>query len=372
MATYPTKLIEAFASQALKVFYQRSVADAITNSDYEGEIKDKSSKLNVLTFGKLSSHNYTGADMSADDLTESNALLTTDQAKYFYFKVKDWDTFRSYIKNPENTIVEQVGNEIKKVVDTFVLGFYGDVASGNRVGTDLVGSAQTPTPITVEVANTTGVVTASGAIFSSGMVGKGFKAVGHTKWYRIKTYNSTTEIVIEDDKDDETSAYTGGAISAGADFTIQANTAVQVTDSTVFAKITEMATVLTNNEIPAEDRWLVVPARIGALIKTSDEFVGIGSEGGREAVQNGRLPGMFAGFNVYEVSDDRISGDATNGYHVLGGHKSAICFAMGLVRNQVEQDIIGNFGKAYKSLYVYGAKVADERRKALVEGFFKL
>ena len=37
MATYPTKLAEAFASQALEIFYRASVTDAITNSDYEGE-----------------------------------------------------------------------------------------------------------------------------------------------------------------------------------------------------------------------------------------------------------------------------------------------------------------------------------------------
>ena len=51
MATYPTKLAEAFASQALEIFYRASVTDAITNSDYEGEIRDRSSVLNVLTFG---------------------------------------------------------------------------------------------------------------------------------------------------------------------------------------------------------------------------------------------------------------------------------------------------------------------------------
>jgi len=55
----------------------------------------------------------------------------------------------------------------------------------------------------------------------------------------------------------------------------------------------------------------------------------------------------------------------------LAGHKSAITFAMGFVESGIE-DLIGNFGKAYKGLSVYGAKVVDERRKALAEGFWKL
>ncbi len=364
MNSYPTKLAEAFAAQALKRFYMRSVTEGITNSEYEGQIKDKSSILNVLTFGEITEHTYTGADMTADDLTESNSQLVTNQAKYFYFTVKTWDTFRSYIDNPEGTIIDQVANRLKKVVDIFVLGLYGDAGAGNWDGT----SYDTGT-VTVDV--TTGAVTGSGTTFIAGMVGKPFKAAGHTVWYRVKTFSSTTAIVIEDDSDDLTSAYTGGAIGGGSTYEIQANTAVQVTKDTIFARVMALQTSLTNNEIPEEDRWLVVPARMAALIRQAPEYVGIGSEGGREAIQNGMLPGRFAGFRTYEVSDDRISGNSTDGYYVMAGHKSAITFAMGLTENGTE-DTIANFGKRYKSLYVYGAKVADERRKALAVGYWKL
>ena len=362
MSTYPTKLMEVFAGRALKIFYARSVTAAITNQDYEGQVRNKSSKLNILTFSKITSHTYTGATMSVDSLTESNAQLVTDQAKYFYFQIKDYDTFRSYIKSPDGTILEQVANELKKVVDTHVLGLYGDVGAGMRDGTDY-------TTGSVSVAATTGVVTGAGTTFTAAMVGKGFKATGHTAWYRVKTYTSPTSITIEDDSDDETSAYSGGAISGGAAYTVQANTRKQVTSSTIFARVTELGMLLTNQEIPLENRWLVVPARIASLIRQSTEYLGVGSEGGREAAQNGKLPGMFAGFNIYEVSDDRISGNNTDGYHCMGGHKSAIVHAMGLTEQGIE-DLIGNFGKAYKSLYVYGSKVPDERRKALVEGFW--
>ena len=364
MATYPTKLAEAFAAQALEIFYAQSVADAITNSDYEGQIKDKSSVLNVLTFGAISEHTYTGADMTSDDLTESNAQLVTDQAKYIYFRVKNYDTFRSYIKNPESTIQKQTASRIQVVIDTFVLGFYTEVGAGNVDGTNY-------TTGDVTVANTTGVVTGNGTTFTSAMVGKGFKATGHTTWYRVKSYASATSITIEDDKDDVTSAYTGGAIGAGASYVIQANTAVQVTSSNIFARVSALATFLTNNEIPAQDRFLVLPATIATLVRQAPEYASGATEGGRESVQNGMLPKKFAGFDLFEVPDSRVTGDSVNGFNCLGGHKSAICFAMGMTENGIE-DAIGNFGKKYKSLYVYGAKVPDERRKALVNGFWKL
>ena len=362
MSDYPTKLVEAFASQALRIFYMRSVSEAITNRDYEGQVKDKSSILNVLTFGAISSKTYTGADLTADELTESNSQLVTDQLKAFYFKIKDYDTFRSYIKSPDGTILDQVANELKKVVDTFVLALNGDVGAGNRDGTDYDTG-------TVTITVTTGAVVGSGTTFTTGMVGKGFKALGHTAWYRVKTFTNTTNIVIEDDSDDETSAYSGGAISGGATYTVQANTKLAVTKDTIFARCNELGMILTNREIPMENRWLVIPARIANLVRQAPEYISAGTESGRENVMNGILSKKFCGFDIYEVSDDRIDGDNTDGYNCMGGHKSAITFAMGMTENGIE-DLIGNFGKAYKSLHVYGAKVADERRKALVEGFW--
>lgn len=363
MATYPTKLAEAFASKALEIYYTTSVAEQITNQDYEGEIKDKTSTLNVLTFSKILSHTYTGATMSVDDLTESNGQLVTDQAKYFYFRVKSYDKFRSYIKNPEGTILSQTALELKKVVDTFVLGLYGDVAAGNRVGTDY-------TTGTVTVDAVTGVVTGSGTTFTSAMVGKGFKALGHTVWYRVKTYSSATSITIEDDLDDVATAYTGGAIGGGATYTIQANTAVQMTSSTIFDQLNQLAVKLDEAEVPAENRWVVIPPAASALVKLNSNFNPSGvSEGYQRFSIGGRVGGKLAGFEVYQ--SPRLTGDSVNGWHIMAGHKSAITFAMGFVETGME-DLIGNFGKAYKSLNVYGAKVLDERRKALAELFGKL
>jgi hypothetical protein len=362
MSAYATKLAEAFSSKVIQRYYESAVSERITNSDYEGQVRDKASVLNVLTFGALALKNYTNTAMTADSLTESNAQLVTDQQKAYYFKVKDLDTFKSYIKNPEGTILEQCRALLAETVDAYVLGLYGDVAAGNRDGTNY-----TTGTVTVDV--TTGVVTpAGGAAFGSSMVGKGFKALGHTSWYRIKSYNAGTGgIVIEDDSDDETSAYTGGAIVAGATFVIQANTALQVTKNTINARVNALATILNERKIPKSDRWLVVPAGVSALVRQAPEYIPAVESAYNEVVKRG-LIGMLAGFQVFE--NQQISGDST-GWHVLAGHKSGITFALGMTESGVE-DLIGDFGSAYKGLTVYGAKVIDERRKALTEGFWKL
>lgn len=363
MATYPTKLAEVFSTKVMVIYYANAVSEDITNQDYEGDVKDKTSILNIMTFSKILSHTYTGATMVVDDLTESSGQLVTDQAKDFYFRVKSYDKFRSYIKNPEGTILAQTANELKKVIDTYVLGFWTEVAAGNRRGTDYTNG-------TVTVDATTGLVTGAGTTFVAAMVGKPFKAIGHSVWYRVKTFTSTTSMVIEDDLDDTTSAYTGGAIAGGSAYTVQANTAKQLTSSNIFDELNQLQVLLTNAEIPAEDRWVVVPPEVSALIKLNANFNPSGVPGAYDKlVTNGRVGGKMAGFEVYE--SPRVVGDSVSGWHILAGHKSAITFAMGMTETGME-DLIGNFGKAYKSLYVYGAKVVDERRKALTELFGKL
>lgn len=364
MASYPTKLAEVFSTKVMVIYYANSVSEDITNQDYEGEVKDKTSILNIMTFSKILSHDYTGATMVVDDLTESSGQLKTDQAKDFYFRVKSYDKFRSYIKNPEGTILAQTALELKKVIDTFILGFYTKAQAGNRIGTDYTAGT-----VTVD---SSGNVTGAGTTFTAAMVGKGFKATGMSTWYRVKTFTSTTAIVIEDDLDDVASQYTGGAIAGGSAYTIQANTAIQLTSSNIFDKLNQLNVLLTNQEIPAEDRWCVVPPAVAALIKLNANFnpSGVPEAYNRFSTPpNGMIGGSLAGFKIYE--SPRVVGDSVNGWHIMAGHKSAITFALGLTETGME-DLIGNFGKAYKSLYVYGAKVVDERRKALTELFGSL
>ena len=145
-----------------------------------------------------------------------------------------------------------------------------------------------------------------------------------------------------------------------------------MTSSTIFDQLNQLQVKLNNAEIPAEDRWCVVPPEVSALIKLNANFnpSGVPEAYGRFSTPpNGSIGGSLAGFKIYE--SPRVVGDSVNGWHIMAGHKSAITFAMGLTETGME-DLIGNFGKAYKSLYVYGAKVVDERRKALTELFGKL
>ena len=366
MSAYGTKVAEGFSQRLMLEVYDRSLTDSIVNRDYEGEINGIGSKLNILNFSRITEKNYTGSNLSVDDLEENNITLTITEKKSFYWREKTIDRWVSYIKNPHATVVAQKASERNKNMDEFVLGFYGDVGAGNRVGTDY-----TTGTVTVDV--TTGLVTGSGTTFTASMVGRGFKASGHTKWYRVKTFTNSTSIVIEDDLDDATSAYTGGAIGAGATYIIEAVTPLAITTSTLLAKVAllkqklDLAESYGYNAVPEEGRFLIVPPEFETILIQATGVALHVPAVYEELVKKGMITELL-GFKVFK--SNRLTGDNTNGYRVLAGHPGWITFAEKLLTADMEEDLIGNFGSAYKDLFVYGAKVADPRRHFAAEGYW--
>jgi hypothetical protein len=365
MSAYGTKVAEGFSQKLIKKIYETAPIDEIVNRDYEGEINAVGSVLNILSLNKISEKDYSGSNLTADDLTEVNTVFRIAQKKAFYWKEKTIDKWVSYIKNPRATVLEQTANERKKNIMTYILTFWSDVAAGNWYGT----SYATGT-VTVDV--TTGAVTGSGTTFTAGMVGKPFKAVGHTAWYRVKTYSSATAIVIENDSDDETSAYTGGAIGAGAAYEIQANTVKTIdnagTNPSFLAMILTLKQFMDEAEIPEEDRFLVLPPAAFTTL-ARDTGIKLSVEPAYQALVVKGYMGTLEGIKL--IKSNRLAGDNTNGYHLLGGQKNFLTFADKALEVGMEEDLIGNFGTAYKDLFVYDAKVADDRRKFGVHAFVK-
>lgn len=357
MDTIGANLGEVFAKTAIQKYFEETIQDKITNKDYERYLTaGGASVIKVKTYGNLTMQTYArGSALNPDDPTESEAELNPDQQKAYYFEIDSLDTFEDYIKNPESELIKNAVGQLKEAVDAYILGLYADAGSGNRVGTDY-------TTGTVAVTVTTGAVAGTGTTFTSAMVGLGIKVTGHTSWYRIKTYTSATAIVIEDDSDDDTSAYTGGAISAGATYTIEAAAVKTVTVDNIYETLDSMAVCLSEKKIPKSQRWTVVPSRIGSVLRRSDELTLPVAAAYEDVIKRG-LIGLAAGFQVYE--NEQVSGNNTTGYYCMGGHISAITFVMEYREALIESDITGEFGKRFKALWVYGAKVADERRKAL-------
>ncbi|NCN25933.1 hypothetical protein GW935_04800, partial [Candidatus Falkowbacteria bacterium] len=315
MEDYGTNLAEIFSATAVEKFFETAVTPMITNDDYEGEIKDKASRLNILTFSESEGlQNYTGSDLTLGTISESEGTIVTDQQKAYYFKIPSIQRFKSYAKDPESTLMVEKAGQLQEAVDTYVLGLaHSDAAAGNRTGTSY-------TTGTVTVTTSTGAVAGSGTTFAATMVGLGFKADGHSVWYRIKTYTSTTAIVIEDDKDDVTSAYTGGAISGGSTYEIEANTPVDIDSAgEAYAAILALKQKLDAAKTPKKGRWLVVNSYFMQKL-LAESVVVRDTEQGEARTSNGFVTRM-AGFDIYE--NEQLAGDNTDGFWAVAGTKAA-------------------------------------------------
>lgn len=365
MGALGTNYGEKYGRNSLKQYFQTAISPKITNAKWEGEVKGgRGDRVNILTFGLNAWEDYDGTDITFNDVTESEGTLILEKQRNNSFRIKDWNRFISYATDVESTEVRSVAELMKSEVDAYNLSFADDAAAGNWVGTDYVTGT-----VTVDV--TTGAVTGVSTTFAATMVGKGFQAVGHTSWYRVKTFTDTTHIVIEDDKDDETSAYTGGAIASGTAYTIQANTKVAVASSTIDAKILALKEALDQKNVdgtsaPRDGRFLVVPSVIESILLQSAQLTPYTPSAYEDVTKLGII-GMYRGFKVF-VSEE-VAGDNTDGFKCLAGTPMAITHAFVQIASENVR-LENNFGKGLKQLIAYGSKVLDARRKGLAVGLF--
>lgn len=125
--------------------------------------------------------------------------------------------------------------------------------------------------------------------------------------------------------------------------------ATAVTSSNVLAVVLTLAEKLSDNGVPADNRWLVVPPWFMTKLVLAKLLV---ENTTNEALDNG-LVGKVGGFTVH-VSNN-VPTNGTN-YYIMAGHPDAITYADKLSKIEAYR-LEGEFADAVKGLYLFGAKV---------------
>lgn len=346
-----------FSLKLVELLYNDPLYAKITNTKYEGQIKDSGDKVRVRTAGRISLSTYTkGLQLVKQELTPTYEDLEIDQLKYFSFGVDDVDK----IQNDINAIDEYAANakrDMSELIDTDILSYARkNVYYANAVGTNYSTG-------TVSIAATTGVVTGSGTTFTSAMVGGLLKVVGQTNAYYISAFSSTTSITVTDQG---STAYTGGALSgvaAGQDsFTIYAATHRATTKSTIYKDLVDVSTALSAQKVPREDRFIVLNAAGEGILRQAPEFIPAVQSAYNNVVERGVI-GKIAGLQV--LTSELVDGNNTTGYWFVAGNKDFIAFASQIMKVSIvpsEADP-NSFITTCKGLLVYGRKVFAENRK---------
>lgn len=164
---------------------------------------------------------------------------------------------------------------------------------------------------------------------------------------------------------------TAGKITGGFDLGA-AGAPITITKDNAVELIADLGTVLDEQDVPSENRWIVLPAWYVNMLKKGD-LKRADVTGDDTGVIRTGLVGMIDRFKVYQsnslyhVTEAGIGVGVTNveTFSVLAGVKDAVTFASQVDRTEtlVNQD---QFGERWRTLLLYGRKVIMPEAIALL------
>jgi len=190
---------EIWSGKLIEKFYAATVLAAISNTDYEGEIKAHGDKVQIRTKPTVTIRDYlAGGDLTVERPVGTVVALNIDQGKYFNTMLDDVMKIQSDVNNM-SLWSDDAAQQMKITIDTAVLlGILnGATATTNRGATAGVYSANinlgvTTAPLTV-VANSpaAGQVDVLDALLRLGQVLDERNIPEAGRWVVIPTWMST-------------------------------------------------------------------------------------------------------------------------------------------------------------------------------------
>ena len=111
-----------YAGKLLVKYYDSTVLSAITNTDYEGEIKKFGDTVYIRTVPDMTIRDYTKGQTLVNEQPESTAVtLLIDKGKYWSFVTEDLDKVQIDVKSFINDWTQDAAEQLKITVDTNVL-----------------------------------------------------------------------------------------------------------------------------------------------------------------------------------------------------------------------------------------------------------
>lgn len=356
---------EQFASKVLRRTYQNAVYRAITNSEYEGELKKAGDRVNILSFlnsGELQDYTV-GTDMATQQIIDSEDQLIVEKRKAYNISLDRLEDLFTYADNIPEALVNEQAMVLERTTDAYVLDKAAQgVKAGSWIGIDFyIAGAASGTSASIVTSATggtltvgsTGVATVESSVgtaeardgtvlfagFQTADLYKGVRLVSTaafvSPWYRISGVTSSTVATLTEWDEATTGpdfeeGYTlrglfggdgvdfpkygrnNGADAAlitmmGLGWEFQAAIPTAVTAATIYDQVTLLAEKLDENEVPAEQRHLTVTPQLITQLRQSSELQPTGvAEIFTGTVINGRTMRVGA-FDVHSAAGVRVS-----------------------------------------------------------------
>jgi len=286
-------LPKIYSKKVLNFFRKSSVVEAITNTDYAGEISAFGDSVRIIKEPVISVSDYTrNTDTTETRLTDQEITLVVDSAKAFKFIVDDIETNMSHV-NFKEVATSSAAYALRDSYDAAVIAnMFSGVSTSSPdhvLGADAAAATQT---------------------------------MGQ---------------------------HQGGSNSI--DLTGSDGTGTDPLDVMAF-----MAKLLDEQDVPEEGRWFVAPpAWYEQLSQSSSKLMSVDFNAGQGSIRNGLVSsGKLRGFDMYKSNN--IAAPSTAGGKVLAGHISSTATAQTIISTETLRDPT-SFGDIVRGLHVYGSKV---------------
>tara|TARA_E500000178_G_C16874277_1_gene685932 strand:+ start:53 stop:1036 length:984 start_codon:yes stop_codon:yes gene_type:complete len=286
-------LPKIYSKKVLNFFRKASVVEAITNTDYAGEISAFGDSVRIIKEPVISVSDYTrGSDTTQTKLTDQEISLVVDSAKAFKFIVDDIETNMSHV-NFKEVATSSAAYALRDSYDAAVIAtMFSGVSTSSPdhvLGADASAATQTM------------------------------------------------------------AQHQGG--SNAIDLTGSDGTGTDPLDVMSF-----MAKLLDEQSIPEEGRWFVAPPSFyNELAQSGSKLLSVDFNAGQGSIRNGLVSsGKLRGFDMYKSNNVAAASTATG--KIMAGHISSTATAQTIISTEVLRDP-SSFGDIVRGLHVYGAKV---------------
>lgn len=161
---------QIWSGKMVEKLYLSTVFAEISNTDYEGEIKNKGDTVEIRTTPSIVINDYViGGGLTYEKPTSDKVELNIDKAKYFAFEVNDVDEYQSDIQLMDDWS-DDAGQQMKIAIDAQILGdVYADVSPDNAGATAGVDSSsynmgEAGAPLAVTKENVLDIIVDAGSV----------------------------------------------------------------------------------------------------------------------------------------------------------------------------------------------------------------
>ena len=330
-----------YSKQVQLAFRKSAICEAITNSDYFGEIANMGDSVKIIKEPEISVQAYArGTQITAQDLDDEDFSLTIDKANYFAFKVDDIEEAHSHV-NFQSLASDRAAYRLADQFDQDVLGY-------------LSGYKQSALHSNADAVNTT--VNGSKAVSTAGSD----ELLSSMKLEADDFGGSSgNSIGIQPRAGGATSATVGSG---------NAN-ALQI--------VARMARKLDQQNVDTQGRWLVIDPVFKEILMDEDSRL-FNADFGGSGLQNGLILNNLHGFRIYVSNNlptigtgpSTTGGTNSSNYGLMvGGHDSAVATAEQINKTETYRDP-DSFADIVRGMHLYGRKIL--RPEALVNAKYNL